>query len=188
MQALVMNLALLLPLAVAPVPTCPLVEPAPQPADALLSMELELDDPFELMNNEAIAGWLKVGTDEATVLDKLSTPAETGPVEYWAAIGTYVQAWAYPDQGIYLYMEAEQPDAEQRVLRVRLIAPATVTTERGIGIGSTEAAVREAYGDEEERFEGSPDHVFVAGTIYGGVIMVFENGRVNELFLGALAE
>ncbi len=43
----------------------------------------------------------------------------------------------------------------------------------------------QAYKEEEER--RTSEH-FVAGSIYGGLIFSFQNGRVNEIFLGAGAE
>jgi hypothetical protein len=33
-----------------------------------------------------------------------------------------------------------------------------------------------------------PDQTFIAGSIYGGLIFTFDQGRVSEIFLGAAAE
>lgn len=63
-----------------------------------------------------------------------------------------------------------------------------LATTRGIKIGSTEAEVRKAYQDVENKEESEAGKSFVAGSIYGGVIFTLEKGRVVEIFMGAAAE
>ena len=59
---------------------------------------------------------------------------------------------------------------------------------RGIHIGSTIVEVTTAYGKVENKEESESGKTFVAGSIYGGVIFTFTDGKVSQIFLGAAAE
>lgn len=145
-------------------------------------------DLFELVNSEAIDGWLALNLPEETVLATLGQPDTKDRVAFWGALEVYVQSWHYPEQGIKIDMMSEWLGGPQEVLRVQLNESATSTTARGIGIGSTWAEVEAAYGDERELGTAGAENIFVAGSIYGGVIFSFEGDRVSEIMLGAGAE
>jgi hypothetical protein len=63
-----------------------------------------------------------------------------------------------------------------------------VQTEKGIRIGSTEQEVNEAYGRFRNAEESKQGEVFVAGSVFGGLIFTFQQGRVSKIFIGAAAE
>jgi hypothetical protein len=66
--------------------------------------------------------------------------------------------------------------------------PSTLKTQRGIGIGSREQAVIQAYQHEKDAEATMPTEVFVAGSVYGGLMFQFQNDQVISIFLGAGAE
>jgi hypothetical protein len=84
-------------------------------------------------------------------------------------------------------MVAAQTGAPKSIASIVLTTPSRLSTTRGIRIGSTAKAVMKAYKAEWERESSKPD-IFVAGSIYGGLIFNFQNGKVSKIFLGAAAE
>ena len=147
----------------------------------------EATDPFELMKSECF-GQLKLDLTAAQVIEILGSPKTKGESNLWGADGLYHQDWYYPQQGITLNMASEKAQERQSVASIKLMSPSTLKTRRGIGIGDSYTKVMQAYKDEEERESSISSKSFVAGSIYGGLIFSFENGRVNEIFLGAAAE
>lgn len=172
-------------LALEPMPTC-----GPGKLTSLdAQTRKEEPNPFELLDSEAIDGWLTIGLPARTVLEQFAPNPIKGDPQFWGALGAYVQPWRYPNQGLGIDMISERVGSEQEILSVTIQAPSTATTARGIGIGSTWAEVEAAYGDEREYGTAGGENIFVAGSIYGGVIFFFDaEERVTEIFLGAGAE
>jgi hypothetical protein len=148
-------------------------------------------DDFSLMQAESI-GPLKIGMADAEVVKHVGKPSERGKREMWGADGLYHQSWRYPQQGLVLDMESDEPKSLQQVGSVQINAPSTLKTARGITIGSSRSEVLEHYGAQRDLDHLDPDEddpsQFVAGSIYGGLVFRFENDQVSEIFLGAAAE
>lgn len=145
-------------------------------------------DPFPLLSGERIGG-LRLGADAAAV--RATVPGcrwTRGSERLWAADGAHHQSWDSPGCGLRLDMVAERAGGEQRVGSIRLTPPSPLRTSRGIGIGSTEAEVRRAYAREWNPEESRQAGAFVAGSLYGGLVVTLRQGRVASLFLGAAAE
>ena len=147
----------------------------------------EAANPFELMQSEGF-GELKLDLIASQVLEILGSPETKGETMLWEADGLYHQDWYYPQQGITLNMASETSGERQTVFKITLTSPSTLKTQRGMGIGDSYTEVMQAYKDEEDREMSIPYESFIAGSIYGGLIFSFENGRVNQIFLGAAAE
>ena len=144
-------------------------------------------DEFALLKKERI-GPLHLDQPAAEAERQIPCPVKRGPMEFWGADGEYHQAWTAPDCGLTLDLSATEPDGPQTVRAITLTAPSAWTTARGIGIGRTEAEVMTAYGRDRNAEESHAGQLFVAGSVYGGLLFSFEGGRVTQLFLGAAAE
>lgn len=144
-------------------------------------------DEFALLKAERI-GPLRVDQPDAEAERLIPCPVQRGPVEFWGADGEYHQAWTAPDCGLTLDLSATEPDGPQTVRAITLTAPSVWTTARGISMGRTEAEVMTAYGRDRNAEESQAGQLFVAGSVYGGLLFSFEGGRVTQLFLGAAAE
>ena len=140
----------------------------------------------DLVADERI-GNLRIGLTEADLKKAIECTLKRGPENLWGADGMYHQAWQCPACGLDFGMVSEKRGGLKVVESITLMAPCALATKRGIRIGSTEQDVRKAYKKEWNREDSSKDS-FVAGSVYGGIIFQFNNGKVDRIFLGAAAE
>jgi len=131
-------------------------------------------------------GQLALGKKPAEVVKLLGEPESKGKKQLQEATGTSVQDWNYPAKGLTITMEFAGKD--QSVSMIRASAACTLATARGIKIGSTEAAVKKAYGRERDKDSSKDGESFVAGSLYDGVVFTIKGGKVSEIFIGAAAE
>jgi hypothetical protein len=143
-------------------------------------------DEFSLLRNERI-GNLQIGLSEAKVKQRINCTPKREPERLWGADGAYHQTWKYVDCGITLSMVSEKKGAPKSIESITLNSPSRLSTKRNIQVGSSQKAVMKAYKSEWNR-ETSGADLFVAGSIYGGLIFQFQNGKVTQIFLGAAAE
>lgn len=144
-------------------------------------------DDFALLKEERI-GPLRVDQPAAEAEQLITCPVQRSSVKLWGADGEYHQTWTAPDCGLTLDVGAAEPTGPQTVRAITVTTPSAWTTARGIGIGRTEAEVMTAYGRDRNAEESQAGQLFVAGSVYGGLLFSFEGGRVTQLFLGAAAE
>tara|TARA_R110002096_G_scaffold326721_2_gene520691 strand:+ start:3026 stop:4075 length:1050 start_codon:yes stop_codon:yes gene_type:complete len=111
----------------------------------------------------------------------------------WEAFGQAVQPWEFTEAGIEFEMISNDIGGPKSVFAFAVRAPCSLKTGRGIGIGDRKADVIAAYSDypkDEEDFDGyfGEADVHLVGSIYGGMIFTFEEGKLVDIFLGAVAE
>jgi hypothetical protein len=139
--------------------------------------------------SEEKIGRLRLGLTEKELRKHIACKPRKGREVFEGATGEYVQDWKYPECGIVLKMGSERKGGPKVVESIRVTAPSTLATSRGIRIGSTEREVVHAYGrfrdPQEPANKGSR---FVAGSVYDGLIFDLRAGRVVRMFLGAAAE
>jgi len=142
----------------------------------------------EAMLRAESLGRLRLGLPEKDVLKLLGSPATRGELVFQEADGNYVQDWHYPDKGIDLWMSAgEKKSGAKTIASITASAPCTFATRKGIKIGDAESAARKAYTEHVDR-ESSDPGTLVVGSIYGGIIFNFTEGKVSRIFFGAAAE
>lgn len=145
------------------------------------------DETFDVLKAESL-GKVKHEDKEKVVLKLFGQPKSKGSDELWEATGEWVQEWRYPEQGIELQMASKKKGGTKAVSIIKGLSNCKFATARGIKIGSSLAEVRKAYGDVEEKDDPKNDEVFVAGSVYGGVIFTLKQKKVVEIFIGAGAE
>lgn len=162
-------------------------------------------DDFKVLAAESI-GKFRHDQKAADLIKIYGEPKAKSKAEMWEAIGVWVEEWKYPDLGVVVKMSFEKKEDPKVVLMVIAGKDCKLATARGIKVGSTRAEVQKAYGDVQEKVPGDgpakpgdpkpepaekgekEEDSFVAGTIYGGVIFSFKEGKVSEILLGAAAE
>ncbi len=144
-------------------------------------------DEFTLLREERI-GTLRIDLTEREVKKTIHCTLKRGPEELCGADGAYHQKWEYAGCGITLGLVSEKKGASKSVNSITLVSPGNLSTKRGIRIGSTKQEVMESYGLYWNKEDSKSFNIFVAGSIYGGLMFDFKNGKVSRIFLGAAAE
>ena len=132
-------------------------------------------------------GKLHLGLSEKEVKQIIPDKPTRGPDELMGADGAYHQEWKYAAAGISLDMASEKKGGPKSIDSISVTSPSKLQTQRGIGIGSSEAEVAKAYGPFRNAEDSTPER-FVAGSNFGGVIFDFQQGKVSGIFIGAAAE
>ncbi|HRH78829.1 MAG TPA: hypothetical protein PK129_15905 [Cellvibrionaceae bacterium] len=104
------------------------------------------------------------------------------------ADGAWHQTWSAPRCGLTLGFGAEDKKKPLTLFDMKIEAPSNFKTQKGIGIGSSEAEVRSQYVREINKEESINQQRLVLGSVYGGVIFELDKGRVKSIFVGAAAE
>ena len=142
----------------------------------------------EAMLRAESLGGLRLGLAEKDVVKLLGSPSTRGELVFQEADGNYVQDWHYPDKGIDLWMSAgEKKSGAKKIASITASAPCTFATRKGIKIGDAESAARKAYAEHVDRETSDPSNL-VVGSVYGGIIFNFTEGKVSRIFFGAAAE
>jgi hypothetical protein len=144
----------------------------------------------QLMAAESLGG-IKIDMAEKNLMDLLGQPKKKSAMTFLAGTGEYQQTWRYPDKGLEITMSAgENKTGAKTVASFTASKGCSLTTTKGIKIGSSEADVRKAYGSFEDKENASADRKdsFVAGSIYGGIVFAFKDNKVSSIFFGAAAE
>jgi hypothetical protein len=154
--------------------------------DGATNAPAELADPA----SESLGG-IKLGDPAAKVVEVLGEPGAKTEVVEWEATGDRVSDWTW--DGVDFGMG--EVDAGFVVHSMSIKAPSTLTTSRGIGIGATFEQVDAAYQPfrGQGREDGEPEqwdleNGITVGSVYGGTMFNFADGKVAHIFVGAAAE
>lgn len=138
------------------------------------------------MTEERIGG-LSWGLPASEVVALLGEPALRGEiVEEDEYLGDNSQQWEYPELGMWIVMRSDVPGGPQKLDYLKISAPSTLTTTKGIGVGASRKAVLATYGALRDPKDpsGDNDEVFIAGSLDGGVAFRFEDNRVADISVG----
>jgi hypothetical protein len=160
--------------------------------NSVTSDEIKIADTNSLISSQAadsfaLGGWLKTGLDQNVILEHLGEPEEKGEDQYWDATGTYVQEWSYSSQGLKLNMESDSINALKTVRSIIIVSPSKLTTPESVGIGTDFEKVKSIYSAQIDS-ESSNENMLVIGSLYGGMVITFEENKVEQIFIGAGAE
>lgn len=148
------------------------------------------DKATQLMAAENLGG-IKIDMAEKNLMKLLGQPKKKSAMTFQGGTGEYHQTWLYPDKGLEITLSAgESKTGAKKVALFTASSGCSLTTTKGIKIGSSEADVRKAYGSFEDKENASATRKdsFVAGSIYGGIIFNFKDNKVSSIFFGAAAE
>lgn len=134
-------------------------------------------------------GALKIGLSAAEVLAAHGEPKERGSDDEWEADGAFHQEWRWPALGLTLDMISHKRRELKKIASIKVEEPSTLQTLKGIAVGSPRAEVLRHYGKlRDPEFPVDEQKQLIAGSIYGGLMFDFKDGKVSSIFLGAAAE
>ncbi len=143
-------------------------------------------EPADISKAEYL-GALRLNLSEADAKKAVTCPMTAGKEQKWEADGAYHQEWHFAC-GVDLGMVSERKGGKKTVQTIKVSGASTLKTSRGIGLGASEQDVTKAYAKEWSKDESKMPDLFVAGSLYGGVMFTFKEHRVAEIFVGAAAE
>lgn len=170
----------------APVKLVEVAKPEMKPEATQEHVELteEVVELVKVLYAEGI-GPIKMDMLASEVIAAMGKPKSKDKESRSEATGDLREPWKY--KGARLAMVRESKRTTHKVGEIYVEAPSDLATKRGIRIGSTRADVEKAYA-KERNAEESDEAIFVAGSVYDGLIISFENDVVTKMFLGAAAE
>lgn len=170
----------------------------------LTGITLADDTNFKIMKGESI-GPIKYGMPSGDVLKILGKPGKKSDIKYIPATGLACQDWDYGKKGIRIAMgaipkEEQTPTGKFIVLKEEQVgkfsvdfisakSPCKFATKKGIKIGSTYKETIKAYPPETwSKYSTNDEKSITIGSIYGGMLIEFENSKVKSISIGAYAE
>lgn len=180
----------------APSDTAPTTEDADLAAQADSSTDTVRGNPrVPYQWSKETFGGFHLGMQSTAVEARLAAPKKKEAPEVVPATGDIVARWTYPNEGIWFEMrfESEDPTSQAVVGKMGVHAPSTYRTSLGVGIGSSYEQALNAYQnvhdpDQEDDMESDDRQTIIIGSVYGGLIIRFHDGVVEEMLLGAAAE
>lgn len=145
-----------------------------------------LADPPDISVTEHL-GALRLNLSEADAKQAIGCPMTAGKEQKWEADGAFHQEWHFAC-GVDLGMMSEHKGGKKTVQTIKIHGTSALKTSRGIGLGASEQEVTKAYAKEWSKDESKMPDLFVAGSLYGGVMFTFKEHKVAEIFVGAAAE
>ena len=124
-------------------------------------------------------------TPEAAIAKFGKPETSTEPIE-WAATGDWGFDHGWASKGVHMTFVGDSADGPFTLGILTATTP-DIHTVRGIGVGSTEAEVRAAYGPVINA-EGSDEMHILLGTLYSPMSFTLAAGKVTELSAGGGAE
>jgi hypothetical protein len=129
------------------------------------------------LKTDSIGGF-KLGDSTKTVIAKLGPPADKKAPEFAGeATGEWYFVYRYPAQGLdftFVGRTKQSPENDLHLGDISAYGPSTAKTTKGIGIGSTKAEVKKAYGSSEEITDEKE---------WCGLFVTYKGDKVAELSL-----
>jgi hypothetical protein len=131
-------------------------------------------------------GDLKLGLSYHNMVYFLGYPSKTSEPELWEADGKYHQTIFYQNKGIELDLIGKDT-TDQTINMITISTPSRLRTNSGMYVGCNINSVKTAYNNLINH-QFSDSNQIVVGSIYGGLVFIFENNKVKKILLGSLAE
>ncbi|BDS07235.1 hypothetical protein NT6N_22750 [Oceaniferula spumae] len=150
---------------------------------------------LNVMGSESIGG-IRIDMSEKDVLAVIEKEdmgeVFKGTEQHWGATGDFVQKWILPKAGLEIDMASDKAGGPKSAISITCKPPFRWNTGQGIRLGAPKAEVIAAY-SEFRKFNDAPDwgkdrDVYLVGSIYGGMMLTFKQGKLSEIFLGAASE
>ena len=133
-------------------------------------------------------GPVKIGQPGTATTQAIGQPTSKSKAEEWGADGLIHQEWNYNRLNLVINM-AYPPGKETEAIIFSITANGSNTfkTRANVGIGNTYEEISQAYQRDIDK-EQSNKNIITVGSVYGGIIFSFEDGKAYRVFLGPAAE
>ena len=121
-------------------------------------------------------GSLRIGGSEAEVVKALGPPKSKTPPVQEAATGDTVSSWNYP--GLELYMTKNAKNYTVRGFHLK--SPSKLRTDKGVGIGTSESTLIQAYPQAKKQ---DNSYTWFDEKAYEQAMFNVKAGKVSEIIV-----
>ncbi len=137
---------------------------------------------------EVVAG-VSLGIPRTKAIEILGKPSESEEPWEEGATGEWVSTVKWDKLGLELTMSGSSADdKEARVRGILLNEKSTAKTAKNVGVGSTLEEVIAAYGEGRDPDNAGETEHIVIGSLYYGIFVYLQDGKVSTLYMGQGAE
>lgn len=137
---------------------------------------------------EITMGPLSTGLTVEEVVALFGEPASRQELIEEGATGLWVSEWEWPTRGVSVQMAGTTEVGPMTVNSFTVTAPFAEATDRGVKLGDPVAKVAAAYGDTYDKLGSREGELYVAGSLFGGILFNLDQGKVTRIFVGAASE
>ena len=146
---------------------------------AQITLEQKTEFVFDTLDN-----WLSIGVSSTMVEEKIGQPNQVSSPERWAFTGNEYQYWQYYDLGLILLFEKNEQGGFVQYIE---LLKDTFSTSRNIKVGDSREKILHEY-EKISNMDDTDTAMLVINNIYEGTFFFFENGKLNRISIGSIAE
>ena len=126
-------------------------------------------------------GSVGIGSTSDAAIKQLGEPTQRAKVIEEGATGDFVSDWTFP-HGVVVMMVGAKEKGPFTVRTITVKTPSKLKTVEGVGIGSSLASVKKAYG----KYLVKPEAGQNDWSVGGGLMFTVEKDKVSTIYLGPL--
>lgn len=133
---------------------------------------------------DTLDNWLTISTPIQHVIEKLGEPDSIGDIETWEMSGLDYRFYRFNQWGASFYTEIN--DGSEKVYDINIQSESPFRTSRGVRIGDSRQSVLLRYADCIKQKQDNS--MLCVNDIYQGTFLFFDNDKLVQISIGALAE
>ena len=133
---------------------------------------------------DTLDNWLTIGVPIQHVIEKMGEPDSIGDIETWEMSGWDYRFYRFDRWGASFYTEIDEES--EKVYDINIHNGSPFRTSRGVRIGDTRQTVMQQYADCIKQKQDNS--MLFVNDIYQGTFFFFDNDKLMQISIGALAE
>ena len=133
---------------------------------------------------DTLDNWLTIGTPIQLVKEKMGEPDSIGDIETWEMSGLDYGFYRFDRWGASFYTEIDEK--YEKVCDINIQNGSPFLTSRGVRTGDSRQTVMQRYADCIKQKQDNS--MLFVNDIYQGTFFFFDNDKLVQIAIGALAE
>ena len=133
---------------------------------------------------DTLDNWLTIGVPIQLVIEKMGEPDSVGDIETWEMSGLDYRFYRFDRWGASFYTEIDEES--EKVYDINIQRGSPLRTSRGVRVGDSRQTVMQRYADCIKQKQDNS--MLFVNYIYQGTFFFFDNDKLMQISIGALAE
>ena len=133
---------------------------------------------------DTLDNWLTIGIPIQRVIEKMGEPDSIGDIETWEMSGWDYRFYRFDRCGASFYTEIDEES--EKVYDINIHNGSPLRTSRGVRVGDSRQTVMQRYADCIKQKQDNS--MLYVNDIYQGTFFFFDNDKLMQISIGALAE